>query len=85
MKTARQAGWSLEYTKSSSGFQFVSVRKVDGYDYAEFWFSEDTVGIEGSTRNDFALLDLPLSVVALIRFWFGTITFEEYKGALQNV
>lgn len=83
MKTATQAGWEVTYTKSSSDFQFVSVRKVDGTDYAEFWLDDGS--IVGSTKNDFGFFDLPFSVVSLIRFWFGTIDIYEYQGALKNV
>lgn len=88
MKTACQAGWSLTHTKSSSGFQFVTVRSIDSSNlYAEFWFPEpgDGDSIEASVKNDVGFFDLPLSVVQLIRYWFGCITFEEYDRALKNL
>ena len=81
MKTASQAGYSLTYTKSSSGFQFVTVRKE--HDYCEFWVDDNQ--IYPSSKNDFGFFDMPLSVIQLIRFWFGSITFEEYDRALKGL
>lgn len=79
-KTATQAGWSLTYSVSSSGFMFVTARKGDVY--GEFHYDESTGMIIPGKFNDVAFFDLPTSVCQLIRFWFGTITGEQYIQAL---
>ena len=80
MITARQAGWSLSYSDSSSGFQFITARDDYG-NYAEFTYDGATI-TAANRANTVSFFDLPLSVIALIRFWFGAITFKEYERAL---
>jgi len=70
----------LSCTKNND---FVAVCSNDGRFYAEFSF--DGIHIIPGTKNEVGFFDLPLSIVQLIRFWFGTITFEEYERALNNV
>jgi hypothetical protein len=84
-KTASQEGWSLRYSVSSTGFQFVTARSIDSNaHYNEYYLADSGLIIEG-TANTCGFFDLPLSVVQLIRFWFGTITYEEYTKSLRNL
>jgi hypothetical protein len=59
---------------------FVTVRKGDSY--GEFSYDVETGTIIPGKFNDMAFFDMPLSVCQLIRFWFGTITGEQYVQAL---
>lgn len=82
MKTASQAGWSLSYSESSSGFKFVTARSIDASQhYCEYSLVDGQI-VPGKI-NDVGFFDLPLSVIQLIRFWFGLITYVEYNQALN--
>lgn len=70
MKTARQNGWSMVHTVSSSGFHFVTVRNDFG-DYGEFHKTAESDVISGSNINNFSFDDLPQSVINLIKLWFS--------------
>lgn len=84
MKTASQAGWSLSYSESSSGFKFVTARSIDASQhYCEYSLVDGEI-VPGKI-NDVGFFDLPLSVCNLIRYWFGTITYTEYFRSLYSI
>jgi len=78
VKNANQAGWALSCTEAGD---FVAVCSNDGRFYGEFSF--DGIHIIASPKSEIGFFDLPLSIVQLIRYWFGTITFEEYERAIS--
>jgi hypothetical protein len=84
-KTASQAGWSLRYTQSSGGSQFVTARSIDAdANYCEYSLADNGWIVEYNT-NTCGFFDMPLSVCQLIRFWFGTINSVEYSCAMRDL
>lgn len=73
MKTARQAGWSMTYSKVD--YAFVTLSNDYG-DYLEVYLDDDgNVVLCDPDGRGITLLDLPLSVLRLIALWFGDIHF----------